>query len=146
MTTKQTALASLDIMSEGLAQQDGLAERLTRQRSSKSGSVTRVPTLDSPPSPTSEQGRGDDSISQKTTTMLGGEVRPSFKSQFPTISTSNSAFSPNAGRSNSATLLELQSTSGLKNTPMRSGYRMETCPHEDMSPYWQDPLAATASS
>jgi len=65
MTAKQTALASLDIMSEGLAQQDGLAERLTRQRSSKSTSVTRVQTLDSPPSPKSEQGRGDESVSPK---------------------------------------------------------------------------------
>ena len=65
MTAKQTALASLDIMSEGLAQQDGLAERLTRQRSSKSSTVTRVPTLDSPPSPKSEQGRGDESVSPK---------------------------------------------------------------------------------
>lgn len=58
MTAKQTALASLDIMSEGLAQQDGLAERLTRQRSSKSTSVARVPVLDSPPSPVLERGRG----------------------------------------------------------------------------------------
>ena len=65
MTAKQTAIASLDIMSEGLAQQDGLAERLTRQRSSKSSSVTRVPTLDSPPAPAFEQARGDDSVSPK---------------------------------------------------------------------------------
>jgi len=65
MTAKQTALASLDIMSEGLAQQDGLAARLTRQRSSKSTSVTRVPTLDSPPPPALERGRGGDPASTK---------------------------------------------------------------------------------
>jgi hypothetical protein len=59
MTTKQTALASLDIMSEGLAQQDGLAERLTRQRSSKSTSAARVATPDNPP-PAFEPGRGGD--------------------------------------------------------------------------------------
>jgi len=65
MTAKQTALASLDIMSEGLAQQDGLAERLTRQRSSKPGAVTRVPTLDNPPPTKSEQGRGGDAVVSK---------------------------------------------------------------------------------
>jgi hypothetical protein len=58
MTAKQTALASLDIMSEGLAQQDGLAERLTRQRSSKS--TSGAPKLDSPPPQALERGRGGD--------------------------------------------------------------------------------------
>jgi len=61
MTAKQTAIASLDIMSEGLAQQDGLAERLTRQRSSKSSSATPVPTLRNAPSPAPEAGRKDNS-------------------------------------------------------------------------------------
>jgi hypothetical protein len=66
MTTKQTALASLDIMSEGLAQQDGLAERLTRQRSTKSTSVTRVPMSDSPPPPAFEPGREGDLAPSKS--------------------------------------------------------------------------------
>lgn len=35
MTKKPSALAGLDIVSEGLAQQDGLAERLARQRATK---------------------------------------------------------------------------------------------------------------
>jgi uncharacterized protein YkwD len=65
MTAKQTALASLDIMSEGLAQQDGLAERLTRQRSSKSTSVARAPKVDSPPPPALERVRESDSVSTK---------------------------------------------------------------------------------
>jgi hypothetical protein len=65
MTAKPTALASLDIVSEGLAQQDGLAERLTRQRSSKSGGIVPVVKQDSAPSPTSEQGRKEDSIFSK---------------------------------------------------------------------------------
>lgn len=42
MTRKETALASLDIVSEGLAQEDGLAERLIRQRSSKPEGTTRA--------------------------------------------------------------------------------------------------------
>jgi hypothetical protein len=41
MTRKETALASLDIVGEGLAQEDGLAERLMRQRSSKPEGTTR---------------------------------------------------------------------------------------------------------
>ena len=65
MTAKQTALASLDIVSEGLAQQDGLAERLTRQRSSKSGSVAQVPTPDTTPATPSEQRRGNDPAHSK---------------------------------------------------------------------------------
>jgi hypothetical protein len=36
MTKKPSALAGLDIAGEGLAQQDGLAERLARQRAGKS--------------------------------------------------------------------------------------------------------------
>lgn len=39
MTRKPSALAGLDIASEGLAQQDGLAERLARQRSTKGGAA-----------------------------------------------------------------------------------------------------------
>jgi hypothetical protein len=62
MTTKQTALASLDIMSEGLAQQDGLAERLTRQRSSKSTTVTRAPTPDTPPPAAFEPNSGNNLV------------------------------------------------------------------------------------
>jgi len=65
MTAKPTALASLDIVSEGLAQQDGLAERLTRQRSSKSGGLVPVVKQDSAPSATSEQGRKQDPIFSK---------------------------------------------------------------------------------
>ncbi len=37
MAKKPSALAGLDIVSEGLAQQDGLAERLARQRATKGG-------------------------------------------------------------------------------------------------------------
>ena len=37
MTKKPSALAGLDIVGEGLAQEDGLAERLARQRATKSG-------------------------------------------------------------------------------------------------------------
>jgi hypothetical protein len=35
MARKPSALAALDIVSEGLAQQDGLAERLSRQRAAR---------------------------------------------------------------------------------------------------------------
>lgn len=35
MARKSTALATLDIVGEGMAQQDGLAERLSRQRASR---------------------------------------------------------------------------------------------------------------
>jgi hypothetical protein len=51
MTRKETALASLDIVSEGLAQEDGLAERLMRQRSSKPEGTTRPLQRETPPSP-----------------------------------------------------------------------------------------------
>ncbi len=39
MARKPSALAGLDIAGEGLAQQDGLAERLARQRSTKGGAA-----------------------------------------------------------------------------------------------------------
>ena len=38
MARKTSALAALDIVGEGLAQQDGLAERLTRQRAARTAS------------------------------------------------------------------------------------------------------------
>jgi hypothetical protein len=52
MTRKETALASLDIVGEGLAQEDGLglAERLMRQRSSKPEGTTRPLQRETPPS------------------------------------------------------------------------------------------------
>lgn len=56
MTRKETALASLDIVSEGLAQEDGLAERLMRQRSSKPEGTPRALQRIPPPSPTPEHG------------------------------------------------------------------------------------------
>ena len=49
MTRKETALASLDIVGEGLAQEDGLAERLMRQRSSKPEATTRPLQREHPP-------------------------------------------------------------------------------------------------
>jgi hypothetical protein len=49
MARKPSALAGLDIAGEGLAQQDGLAERLSRQRADRdAGGVLRP-----------EQGRGE---------------------------------------------------------------------------------------
>lgn len=56
MTRKETALASLDIVSEGLAQEDGLAERLMRQRSSKPEGTPRALQRIPPPLPTPEHG------------------------------------------------------------------------------------------
>jgi hypothetical protein len=56
MTRKETALASLDIVSEGLAQEDGLAERLMRRRSSKDEDTTRVSQQVTRPSPGPERG------------------------------------------------------------------------------------------
>ncbi len=44
MARKTSALAALDIVGEGLAQQDGLAERLTRQRAARTaGEGKEVP-------------------------------------------------------------------------------------------------------
>jgi hypothetical protein len=57
MTRKETALASLDIVSEGLAQEDGLAERLTRQRSSRAEGTSRALQREAPASPMPERGR-----------------------------------------------------------------------------------------
>jgi hypothetical protein len=55
MTRKETALASLDIVGEGLAQEDGLAERLMRQRSSKPEGTTRPLQRETPPAPTPQR-------------------------------------------------------------------------------------------
>ena len=44
MARKATTLASLDIMGEGLAQQDGLAERLARQRATATPAHTAPAT------------------------------------------------------------------------------------------------------
>jgi post-segregation antitoxin (ccd killing protein) len=45
MAKKSSALAELDIAGEGLAQQDGLAERLARQRAIKGlASTTEIPS------------------------------------------------------------------------------------------------------
>ena len=49
MAKKPSALAGLDIAGEGLAQQDGLAERLARQRVDKGAAGAMKP----------EQGRGE---------------------------------------------------------------------------------------
>lgn len=49
MTRKPSALAGLDIAGEGLAQQDGLSERLARQRADKGAAGASRP----------EQSRGD---------------------------------------------------------------------------------------
>lgn len=49
MAKKPSALAGLDIAGEGLAQQDGLAERLARQRAGKGAAGATKP----------EQGRGE---------------------------------------------------------------------------------------
>lgn len=56
MARKPTALADLDIESEGLTHQDGLAERLARQRGHRSvealpESVTEQPSTQAPNSP-----------------------------------------------------------------------------------------------
>jgi len=47
MARKSSALAALDIVSEGLAQQDGLAERLSRQRAARAGGERQA----APPEP-----------------------------------------------------------------------------------------------
>jgi hypothetical protein len=65
MTRKETALASLDIVSEGLAQEDGLAERLIRQRSSKPEGTTRALQRKTPPSLMPEPGNEKHSTSAK---------------------------------------------------------------------------------
>jgi hypothetical protein len=90
MTRKETALASLDIVSEGLAQEDGLAERLMRQRSSKPEGTPRALQRMPPPSPTPEHGNEKHSPPlQSTTETRGAKARPSFKSLFPVMPTSN---------------------------------------------------------
>jgi len=43
MARKSSALAALDIVGEGLAQQDGLAERLARQRAARQEPVVAEP-------------------------------------------------------------------------------------------------------
>jgi hypothetical protein len=58
MNRKQTALADLDIISEGLAQQDGLAERLARHRATKANVTTALPTPPSESVMPKETGRG----------------------------------------------------------------------------------------
>lgn len=65
MTRKETALASLDIAGEGLAQEDGLAERLMRQRSSRPEATTRPLQRDTPPSPTPQRANEKHSPSVK---------------------------------------------------------------------------------
>lgn len=58
MNRKSTALAELDILSEGLAQQDGLAERLARHRAMKASATTaHAPPPSEPVLPTGK-GRG----------------------------------------------------------------------------------------
>lgn len=47
-TRKSTALADLDIEQEGLAQQDGLAERLARQRARPPGEASAAPSPQPP--------------------------------------------------------------------------------------------------
>ena len=42
MARKRSALAALDIVGEGMAQQDGLAERLARQRAARSAADPRI--------------------------------------------------------------------------------------------------------
>jgi hypothetical protein len=49
MARKPTALADLDIAGEGLTHQDGLAERLARQRSQRSTETTPEPPSAPPP-------------------------------------------------------------------------------------------------
>lgn len=59
MARRPSALAELDIEREGLAHQDGLAERLTRQRAKREGEPsTTVQT----PAPSSEPQAGPSSI------------------------------------------------------------------------------------
>jgi hypothetical protein len=58
MNRKPTALAELDILSEGLAQQDGLAERLARHRAVKASATTAIPPPPSEPELPKEEGRG----------------------------------------------------------------------------------------
>jgi hypothetical protein len=65
MTRKETALASLDIVGEGLAQEDGLAERLMRQRSSKPEATTRPLQRETPPSPMPQRANEKHSPSAK---------------------------------------------------------------------------------
>jgi hypothetical protein len=49
MTRKHSALAALDIVGEGLAQQDGLAERLARQRAARGGASAEQRGAEPPP-------------------------------------------------------------------------------------------------
>jgi len=65
MTRKETALASLDIVSEGLAQEDGLAERLMRQRTFKAEGATRVLQRETSPSPTPKRASEKHSVPAK---------------------------------------------------------------------------------
>jgi hypothetical protein len=65
MTKKETALASMDIVSEGLAQEDGLAERLMRQRSSKAEGTTRAFQQVTQALPTPERGNEKHSLPAK---------------------------------------------------------------------------------
>jgi len=89
MTKKETALASMDIVSEGLAQEDGLAERLMRQRSSKAEGTTRAFQQVTPALPTPERGNENTHSLQNMTETRGAKVRPSFKLPSPVMPISN---------------------------------------------------------
>jgi hypothetical protein len=58
MNRKPTALAELDILSEGLAQQDGLAERLARHRAMKARATAAPAPPPSEPALPKEKGSG----------------------------------------------------------------------------------------